>query len=173
MDMKKVLVTGLTSTPKYLPGWYRYDNEGSRLNDLCLHENENYYFHRCELSVMKTHLQNIIPVDTENTILVDLGSGNCHKARLFIDEILKRHKNLSFYPVDISHEFLLDVCKQLADEYGTKLVINPIGADYEAGIAEISKCYQSKVILWFGSIQNLEPGDQIRKLQLLRSAMTG
>ena len=34
--------------------------------------------------------------------LVDLGSGNCEKSRLFIDAILKKQSSLRFIPVDIS-----------------------------------------------------------------------
>ncbi|XP_033730891.1 histidine N-alpha-methyltransferase-like isoform X2 [Pecten maximus] len=170
MDTRKELLDGLKSTPKYIPSWYRYDKEGSRLNDMCLQENENYYFHRCELNVLKAHLSSMLTFDTEKTDLVDMGSGNCQKTRLFIDNILQNHDKLTFYPVDISHEFLSDTCRQLSEEYAEKLEIKPIPADYETGISEIRACIHPKLILWFGSIQSLEPDDQIRKLQLLRSS---
>ncbi|XP_033759606.1 histidine N-alpha-methyltransferase-like [Pecten maximus] len=172
MDMKKELLAGLMSTPKYIPGWYIYDKEGSRLNDVCLKENKNYYFHRCELNVLETHLSSMLTFDTENTVLVDMGSGNCQKTRLFIDNILQNQDKLTFYPIDISHEFLSDTCRQLSEEYAEKLEINPIATDYETGISEIRTFIYPKLILWFGSIQILEPDDQIRILQLLRSAMT-
>ncbi|XP_060081504.1 histidine N-alpha-methyltransferase-like [Ylistrum balloti] len=172
MDMKKEVGIGLQSTPKYLPAWYRYDNEGSRLNDMCLEKNENYYFHRCELGILKTHISNMLELDMKNSVLVDMGSGNCQKTRMFIDEILKKKSHLAFYPIDISNEMLLDTCKKLSDEYAEKLDINPIGADYETGISEIKQYTCSKLILWFGSIQCLEPDDQVRKLKLVKSVMT-
>ncbi|XP_060063238.1 histidine N-alpha-methyltransferase-like [Ylistrum balloti] len=171
MDMKKELLIGLKSTPKYIPGWYRYDKEGSRLNDICLEKNQNYYFNRCELSVLETHISNMVTVNAENTALIDMGSGNCQKTRIFINEILRSKNKISFYPIDISKDALLETCKQLSEDYEERLDINPIDADYETGITKLNNCPHSKLILWFGSIQNLQPDDQIRKLQLLRSVM--
>ncbi|XP_069120797.1 histidine N-alpha-methyltransferase-like isoform X2 [Argopecten irradians] len=172
MDVKNELLSGLTSTPKYIPGWYRYDKEGSRLNDLCLQENENYYFHRCEMNILKANLKSMCSSDVKNSILVDMGSGNCEKTRLFIDHLLLNQEKLDFYPIDISQEFLLDTCRKLSAEYAGRLDIFPIAADYETGINKLSTCSQTKVILWFGSIQSLEAADQIRKLQMLKKTMT-
>ena len=57
MDVKEALRTGLTSSPKFLPLWYRYDKQGSLYNDMCLTENPYYYLHKTEIVLLKENLQ--------------------------------------------------------------------------------------------------------------------
>ncbi|XP_021359803.1 uncharacterized protein LOC110454493 isoform X2 [Mizuhopecten yessoensis] len=171
MDVRKAILFGLTTSPKYIPGWYRYDEDGSKLNDKCL-EDTDYYVHRSELNVMQTKIAAMLEHDTQYTALVDMGSGNCQKTRFFIDELLKYQDKIHFYPIDISKEFLFETCGRLSAEYADKLDITPIAADYENGINKASKCPHSKLILWFSSIQCLEAEDQVRKLRQIKSVLT-
>ena len=56
-QIKQELTNGLTSVPMYIPTWYRYDVEGSRLNDMCITNSKWYYFHRHEVNLLKENLQ--------------------------------------------------------------------------------------------------------------------
>ena len=53
MDIDKIVLEGLSSYPKYLPSWYRYDKQGSILNDICIEQSNWYYFHRFEEKLLK------------------------------------------------------------------------------------------------------------------------
>ncbi|XP_033750256.1 histidine N-alpha-methyltransferase-like [Pecten maximus] len=169
---KQLLVKGLTSFPKYLPTWYNYDELGSELEDKCTVDNTGYYLRRSQISILETSIQKIIPSVPYDFALVDLGSGSCSKTRYFLDEMLLRQKRLMFYPVDISGEFLMKTVEQISNEYGERLSITPVAANYENGIEQLRYEDGPKVILWFGSIINLSYDDQVDKLKLISSLMT-
>lgn len=57
-NTNEALIKGLTSNPKYIPAWFMYDKEGSRLNALCIEHSEDYYFHRCEVELLKDIVEN-------------------------------------------------------------------------------------------------------------------
>ena len=56
-QIKRELTEGLTSVPMYIPNWYRYDEEGSRLNDICIANSKWYYFHRHEVNLLQENIQ--------------------------------------------------------------------------------------------------------------------
>ncbi|XP_033758363.1 histidine N-alpha-methyltransferase-like [Pecten maximus] len=137
-DRKQSLVTGLTSSSrKYIPTWYNFDKTGSELNLTAVTKNGGYYLTKSQTSGLEQHVQDIIPRVPYDFTLVDLGSGDCSKTRYVIDELLKRQHNLSFFPVDISREFLLNSTKKLREEYADSLVVTPIGADYQQGVEQL------------------------------------
>ncbi|XP_033758367.1 histidine N-alpha-methyltransferase-like [Pecten maximus] len=114
----------------------------------------------------------IIPQMPYDFTLVDLGSGDCSKTRYVIDELLKRQQNLSFFPVDISREFLLKSTKKLAEDYGDSLVITPIGVDYKQGIEQLKQIECPKLILWIGSMINLPYDEQVDTHRMVSTIMT-
>ncbi|XP_021364013.1 uncharacterized protein LOC110457185 isoform X2 [Mizuhopecten yessoensis] len=173
MDTAVALRAGLASTPKYLPVWYRYDKAGSVYNDRCLSENTYYYFYKSEISILERHIKEILPKGSGVPDLVDMGSGNSEKTRLFIDSLLQRHGRVKYTPVDISEEFLAETSKQLSEIYGSKLSIDSIPGDYDVGIQRLRNMSGSKVITWLGGgFQNQSYEDQIRRLKLLSNVMT-
>ncbi|XP_033758360.1 histidine N-alpha-methyltransferase-like [Pecten maximus] len=116
--------------------------------------------------------QDIIPRVPYDFTLVDLGSGDCSKTRYVIDELLKRQQNLSFFPVDISREFLLNSTKKLREEYADSLVVTPIGADYQQGVEQLKQFKGPKLILWIGSMINLPYDVQVDTLRMIFTIMT-
>lgn len=50
--IKAELLKGLSANPVYIPVWYRYDEEGSRLNDICMEQCKWYYFHHFEMKIL-------------------------------------------------------------------------------------------------------------------------
>ncbi|XP_021357957.1 uncharacterized protein LOC110453368 [Mizuhopecten yessoensis] len=171
-SLKEMLVTGLTSSPKYIPHWYIYDDVGSMIQYKTVTEPPDYYLTRSERSLLEQNVQDIIPWNKYDLTLVDLGSGNCSKTRLVIDELLKRQKTLTFYPVDISKEFLMRAVKSLSGEYGDSLVLQPIAADYAQGIQQLKGKEGVKVILWLSAILNLPYDDQVNTLRLISTILT-
>ncbi|XP_021368655.1 uncharacterized protein LOC110460196 [Mizuhopecten yessoensis] len=169
---RQLLVKGLTSFPKYIPTWYNYDEVGSELEDKCTIDNTGYYLRRSQISILETSVQDIIPSVPYDFSLVDLGSGSCTKTRYFLDEMLLRQKQLTFYPVDISGDFLMKTVEQISSEYGENLTISPVTASYESGLEHLRYEDGPKIILWFGSIINLSYEDQVDKLKLISSMMT-
>ncbi|XP_021364017.1 uncharacterized protein LOC110457187 isoform X2 [Mizuhopecten yessoensis] len=173
MDTAVALRAGLTSTPKYLPVWYRYDKAGSVYNDICLSENTYYYFYKSEISILERHIKQILPEGSDVPDLVDMGSGNSEKTRLFIDTLLQRHDRVKYTPVDISKDFLAETSQQLSKNYGSRLSIASIPGDYDVGIQRLSNMPGRKVITWLGGgFQNQSYQDQIRRLTLLSNVMT-
>ncbi|KAL4236036.1 hypothetical protein ACF0H5_004422 [Mactra antiquata] len=130
MDVKQKLIEGLQSNPKYLPVWYRYDKQGSIYNDRCLSDNSFYYFYRSEKNVISRHVEDIVSQVKSPCVLVEMGSGNSEKSRSFIDAILKRQETLTYVPIDISSEFLLECSEAVSKLYGNDLNVQPIAGDY-------------------------------------------
>ncbi|XP_033730450.1 histidine N-alpha-methyltransferase-like, partial [Pecten maximus] len=169
---KQSLVTGLTSSRKYIPTWYNYDKIGSELNLTAVTKNVGYYLTKSQISILEKDIEDIIPRVPYDFTLVDLGSGDCSKTRYVIDELLKRQQNLSFFPVDISREFLLNSTKKLREEYDDSLVVTPIGADYQQGVEQLKQFKGPKLILWIGSMICLPYDVQVNTLRMVSTIMT-
>ncbi|XP_069112701.1 histidine N-alpha-methyltransferase-like isoform X2 [Argopecten irradians] len=168
------LIAGLTSSPKYIPAWYKYDSLGSELELDCRDtaKNNDYYLYRCMTSCLKSNIQDIVPNKETPYKLIDLGSGNCSKTRYVIDQLLKAQTQLSFYPLDISKEFLMRTVDILHHEYGRQLVIHPTAENYVNGIEKFRQLEGPKLILWFNAILNLTYHDQVETLRLISDIMT-
>ncbi|XP_033755095.1 histidine N-alpha-methyltransferase-like isoform X2 [Pecten maximus] len=170
--IRQSLVRALTSSPKHIPTWYNYDDVGSELQFQCTTDIPDYYLCKSDRALLENRIQDIIPRVPYDVALVDLGSGNCSKTRLVIDELLTRQNSLTFYPLDISEEFLLKSMKKLSEEYDDSLIIKPIAANYVQGIDNLKQITGPKIILWFDSIINLSYDDQVDTLRLISTMMS-
>ncbi|XP_060084942.1 histidine N-alpha-methyltransferase-like [Ylistrum balloti] len=171
---KGVLVAGLMSKPKYIPTWYNYDKTGSELQHQCATENAGKnYFTRCQMSILQDHIQDIIPRLPNELILVDIGSGNCSKSKICIDELIERQGKCSFYPVDISKEFLLQSASKLSNEYGAAVNITPIPKDFEQGIEQLRSVEGPKLVLFLSTLMIMSYDDQVNILRKISTILTG
>ncbi|WAR23855.1 EGTD-like protein, partial [Mya arenaria] len=173
MDVKAALVSGLTSDPRRLPVWYRYDNQGSIFDDLYSSENKDYYFYSLETEVLSNNVQEIVSEIVSPCFFVDLGSGNSEKSRMIIDAILREQTVLNYIPVDISSEFLKDVSNSLSRDYGDCLQVTPVPRDYSEGISYLRSISDAKLILWLGGLQSLPYDKQLDTLSQLAKTMSG
>ncbi|XP_052067313.1 histidine N-alpha-methyltransferase-like [Mytilus californianus] len=182
--IKAELLKGLLGNPVHIPAWYPYDEEGSRLNDICMEQCRWYYFHRFEMKILNDILTELIEYLKDSRMLVDLGSGNATKTMLILDRLLKTHESLTYVPVDISTEFLNKTAANLKTIYGNKLEIQPIGEEYMVALRKIKYVFYSvyllfgnnfnwftKIIVWFGSLQSLSYGKQLDYLLEIRNTM--
>ncbi|XP_069114709.1 histidine N-alpha-methyltransferase-like [Argopecten irradians] len=171
-DQRLKLVTGLKSSPKYIPCWYNYDEIGSQLQQEIVEVHQGYYLTTSRISLLQQSVHDIIPDVPNDLTLVDLGSGDCSKTRFIIDELIKRQNTLTFYPLDISEEFLLKTVTKFTKEYGNSLSTHPVTSDYVQGIEQLKQIKGAKLILWLGSMINLPYEDQFSTLRLNSTMMT-
>ena len=142
--------TGLTSESKYLPFVYFYDHIGSQLfEQIC--ELPEYYLTRTEADILETNADDIASQFSEETVLVELGSGSSTKTRILIEAFLERQSLAHYTPIDVSHKMLEESSYSLLEAY-PDLEINAIAARYNEGIDHLDiKTDQQNLITWLGS----------------------
>jgi dimethylhistidine N-methyltransferase len=116
---------GLMKYPKEIPCKYLYDERGSLIFDLLCRTRE-YYVSRCELSVLRRNLKDIVTYLGRKCALVELGSGSSMKTRLFLNTL---DEPSGYLPVDISLEHLYRTTQALKEEY-PHIPIVPVEADF-------------------------------------------
>lgn len=151
---------GLSASSKHLNSKYFYDEQGSRLfEEIC--EQPEYYPTRTEAAILREKASDIIDasVGDSRIALVEFGSGSSTKTKILISEILARQKSLHYFPIDISLSMLLETSAKLEGEF-SGLKVRPVHSDYAAGIDQIEKSEEKKIILFLGSsIGNFESTD--------------
>ena len=142
--------TGLTSESKYLPFVYFYDHIGSQLfEQIC--ELPEYYLTRTEADILETNADDIASQFSEETVLVELGSGSSTKTRILIEAFLERQSLAHYTPIDVSHKMLEESSYSLLEAY-PDLEINAIAARYNEGIDHLNiQTDQQNLITWLGS----------------------
>jgi len=98
---------GLSMRPYSLMPKYFYDDLGSALFEAITHLPE-YYLTRVERDLLATYGSQIVATFDEPLELVELGSGSASKTRVIIDAILRRQDTLTFHPIDISPDALIE-----------------------------------------------------------------
>jgi len=99
--------TGLGMRPYSLMPKYFYDDLGSVLFEAITRLPE-YYLTRIERDLLATYGADIVAEFDEPLELLELGSGSAAKTRLIIDAILERQDQLTFHPIDISSDALVE-----------------------------------------------------------------
>ncbi|MGK7371353.1 MAG: L-histidine N(alpha)-methyltransferase, partial [Candidatus Halalkalibacterium sp. M3_1C_030] len=115
-----------------------------------------YYPTRTETHILEDHIEEIADAVGNQSVIVELGSGNSTKTRLLLDHM----SDISAYvPVEISEDYLMKTVRSLKDEY-PDLSIKPVCADYTKPfqIPPIAKPFEYYVIFYPGStIGNFRP----------------
>jgi L-histidine Nalpha-methyltransferase len=104
--------TGLGMRPYTLMPKYFYDDLGSALFEAITHLPE-YYLTRIERDLLATYAPEIVGAFEEPLELLELGSGSATKTRLIIDAILAAQDTLTFHPIDISPDALVESSEAL------------------------------------------------------------
>ncbi|MDR4499197.1 MAG: L-histidine N(alpha)-methyltransferase [Candidatus Scalindua sp.] len=147
---------GLTSEPKFLPFVHFYDHTGSQLFEkIC--ELPEYYLTRTETKILEAYVDEIISQFSEETTLVELGSGSSTKTRILIEAFLEEKRLSCYTPIDISRQMLEESSYALLKSYPV-LEITAVAADYNEGLKQLSsQTDQPKLIIWLGSsVGNLD-----------------
>ena len=149
-------------SPKYF-----YDQRGSELFEAITRLPE-YYPTRTETALMHAHVKDIARAVGTGRTLIELGAGNCHKARALIRGI----QPACFIGVDISAEFFQDAVQRLRDEF-PGLDARAVAGDMTRGVllpADIPRA--GRLVFYPGSsIGNFDPPHAVELLAHMRELM--
>lgn len=176
-DMTLELLEGLRRPQKSIAPKFFYDEEGSRLFDRITRLPE-YYLTRTEIALLCASMQEIAQHvaagaagDSNGPVLVECGSGSGEKARILIEGISAP----AYLAIDISKEFLVASCEDLANDYPA-LNVCAVCADYSrdwnlSGVLDTS----APLLAFFpgSSLGNFEPEEAVRFLSGVRRAICG
>jgi len=162
---RQSILEGLLSEQAFISPMYFYDAMGSRLFELITMVPE-YYPTRTEQALMTLHRDSIARALGVVDTLIDLGAGNCHKARELFS-ILHPKKYLA---IDISEAFLENSLTQMREAYPA-IEMHAMGADLTQSI-RLPEAMQSgrKICFYPGSsIGNFDPDEAVRLLRNFKS----
>ena len=147
-DIRRDVLTGLTSPQKSVPSKYFYDAYGSQLFETICSLPE-YYQTRTELSILKSSAAHIVRNIREADI-VELGSGSNLKIRTLLDACFRsRQADIRYVPVDLSESQLVESSVELLNFY-PELKIVGIVADFTKHIEKIP-AGRERLFVFFGS----------------------
>ena len=149
--------TGLGYRPYTLMPKYFYDELGSVLFDAITRLPE-YYLTRVERELLVTSSEQIVGAFDETLELLELGSGSAAKTRLIIDAILARQDELTYNPIDISPDALIESSEALVGA-NDNLIVQAYAGDYFALLRSQQIEMRDRVLaLYLGSnVGNFEP----------------
>ena len=164
------LSLSLNQKHKSIDPKFFYDKKGSKLfEDIC--KLPEYYLTRTEISIL-TQLQDKLPTYmNEEFRLVELGSGSSYKTRILISILENMHKQIEYFPIDIS-KILKESAVTLLDDY-ENLRMTGIIDTYESGL-DFVKNYDNKknLIVFLGSsFGNFDYKPGLRFLDKINSSM--
>ncbi len=151
---------GLLDDPKWLSSLYFYDRHGSELFEAITHTQE-YYPTRTEEALLAQHVDAILDAAGDDILVAEMGSGSSRKTRVILEALMRHQSGATYLPLDVSAEFLADVGKDLESAF-PGLQVEPIAAEYSAGLQEVGKHpAKRRLVLFLGSsIGNFEPDEQ-------------
>jgi L-histidine Nalpha-methyltransferase len=155
--------TGLGMRPYTLMPKYFYDDLGSALFETITRLPE-YYLTRIERDLLATYAPEIAATFGEPLELLELGSGSATKTRIIIDAVLARQDTLTFHPIDISPDALIESSEALVAS-NDALRVRAYAGDYFGLLRARRIVTRDRVLaLYLGSnVGNFEPA-QAREL---------
>lgn len=168
------VLRGLSGTPKTLSSKYFYDDEGSRLFQEIMKLPE-YYLTACEHEIFRTQADAIFRAFANGDVafdLIELGAGDGTKTAVLIDHFLKRNADISYEPIDISHEALDLLSVKFSAEFPS-LRIETRNGDYFRILESLKNgSGRRKVLLFLGSnIGNFNRDQALDFFRQLRGVM--
>lgn len=156
---------GLRQRPAHISPKYFYDPHGSRLFEQITHLPE-YYLTRTEQALMQQHANDIARVLGPGRTLIELGAGNCAKARALCRVV----RPACFVGVDISSEFLHESVQCLREEFPL-LDARAIGGDMTQGVVLPPDVPRAGRLVFYpgSSIGNFDPPHALALLEHMRA----
>src|SRR3954467_5456564 len=129
-EVVRAALEGLTATPKTLPPWLFYDNEGCRLFYEITRLPE-YYLTRTEEQILSGRAADMVPSSVHGAALIEFGASMEHKARhlLDLDDPNGRPLFRRYVPVDVAQTGLLQMQERLRQSHPA-LAVTPSVADF-------------------------------------------
>lgn len=143
-DIRSTILHGLRKKEKTLPCKLFYDEQGSKLFDeIC--RLEEYYPTRTEMEIFSANITEIAAIIGPQAMVVELGSGNCEKTRLLLENL---NEPSAYVPVEISKSQLLETSRALRG-YFPDLQILPVCADFSKDFAIPTPTRETKQLVVF------------------------
>ena len=163
------VIAGLMADPPWVSPKYLYGPLGSRLFD-AITELPEYYPTRTEKAVLETCRDSIARAAGPEPTLIDLGAGNCEKARSLFHALRPRQ----YVAVDMSVEFLRHSMSHLQRDY-PHLEMLGIGVDFSAGLRLPEAVRRDNRLFFYpgSSIGNFTPEQALAFLAGIRDQCPG
>lgn len=161
------VLAGLQRQPKVLSPKYFYDDQGSDLfEQIC--ETPEYYPTRTEIGMLRDIAPQIASLLTQDTVLLELGSGASIKTRLLLDASTR----FSVYvPVDISPDAVHAASERLRADYPA-LTVLPQVADFTRRL-QVPPALEGRPVLIFFPGSTIGNFEHEAALALLRGLRRG
>ena len=167
-QLRRDVMVGLTSTPKWLPPKWFYDAEGSELFEQITRLPE-YYPTRRERELLQRHADRIAAAAGADT-LVELGSGSSEKTRLLLDALQTDGSLRRFVPFDVSDTALVAASLGIAGEY-PGIEVHAVLGDFERHLGFLPVGGRRLVAFLGGTIGNFEPAPRAAFLAELAAGL--
>lgn len=160
-DMARLVREGMARTPKQLPAWFLYDEEGSHLfEQICLQP--EYSFTRTETDLLQ-RLGPELAAALGGGTLVEFGAGSARK----VSPLLEARQQSAYAALDISSEHLAKACERLQQRHPWIPVLG-ICCDYSSLISLPAHPLLQPPLIGFypgSSLGNFDPAAAGRLLQ--------
>lgn len=157
-SIREKLLSCLRSNPKTLPCTFFYDRNGSELFEK-ITKLEEYYPPKIEIPLLRSTARKFNG-ELKGCDIVELGSGDCSKISVFLDEVPEENRQtIVYYPVDVSREAIEKSGCILRKRY-PEMGLHGINADFLEHMGKIlgkRKGKRKSLFCFFGStIGNLD-----------------
>jgi dimethylhistidine N-methyltransferase len=126
-DVRRLVIEGLSRSPKQLPAWFLSDAEGSRLFDqIC--EQPEYTLTATETALLEREAPAIAAALGPGT-LVEFGAGSARKVSPLLWALAAAGQLPAYVALDISAEHLRDACGRLQSQHPAAAILG-ICCDY-------------------------------------------
>ncbi|MFW5987447.1 MAG: L-histidine N(alpha)-methyltransferase [Methanohalophilus sp.] len=147
-SIREEMINCLRRNPKTLPSVFFYDHKGSELFETITNL-EEYYPPKIEIPLLRSTAQKL-KQELKDCDLVELGSGDCSKISVFLDEIPEEiRQTIVYYPVDVCKQAIEKSACNLQDRY-PEMNIHGITADFLGHIEKIP-AKRRRFFCFFGS----------------------
>jgi dimethylhistidine N-methyltransferase len=163
------VVAGLMAQVPWVSPKYLYGPLGSRLFE-AITELPEYYPTRTERALLEAYRDSVACAAGPETTLIDLGAGNCAKARSLFASLKPRQ----YVAVDMSVDFLRDSMSHLQRDF-PHLEMLGIGIDFSSGL-RLPDAVRRENRLYFypgSSIGNFTPDEALAFLAGMRAQCAG
>ena len=164
-DARGELQEGLCAPAPFIASKYFYDPLGSRLFDAITRLPE-YYLTRTEHDIFSRHARDIGRAAGRGAALIDLGAGNCEKAKRLFGVL----QPAQYVAVDISADYLRDALEALQCQFPGMDTL-ALGLDLSAPFSLPATVREDKRLFFYpgSSIGNFTPEEAGRFLSGLRA----
>jgi dimethylhistidine N-methyltransferase len=163
------IAAGLMAEAPWVSPKYLYGPLGSRLFD-AITELPEYYPTRTERALLEACRDRVARAAGAEPILIDLGAGNCEKARSLFHTL----RPGQYVAVDISVDFLRHTMSQLQRDFPEMEMLG-IGADFSTGLRLPDAVRRDKRLFFYpgSSIGNFTPEQALAFLSGIRDQCVG